>query len=266
MEPNKKRDLTSSKSMGWARFWGIFHVCLPTLIQLSSQESGKNGHFSGTLTLLKIGEGKNVGVTCYHVIDKFMDLLGADSEAILVIAGVKFDGVLDKLIDHSVSNDIAIIDLTEFPGLEDIGLGITPQFCEPPHWPPYSIVEEQITTLGGFPGQWRLEKGKKHFEYSTFGIAGELVNDVRDTSFKISLVDDRHLKTDLGYKTYNDLVHYGGLSGCPVFIQRELFIEIVGIVREGGDLFFEATRLDVFDENYQIFKFPVVVSKPLMLG
>lgn len=90
-----------------------FFFCVP--IQLSSQESGKNEHFSGTLTLLKIGQGKNVGVTCYHVIDKFMDLLGADSEAILVIAGVKFEGVLDKLIDHSVSNDIAIIDLTEFP-------------------------------------------------------------------------------------------------------------------------------------------------------
>mgnify|MGYP003113028971 CR=1 FL=1 len=241
-----------------------FFFCVP--IQLTAQESGKNESFSGTLTLLRIDEGKNVGVTCYHVIDKYIDLLGADSEAILVIAGVKFDGVLDRLIDHSVSNDIAIIDLSDFPPLKDIGLGITPQFCEPPRWPPYSLAEEQVTTLGGFPGQWRIEKGKKHFEYATFGIAGELVSDVRDTSFKVSLVDDRHLKTDLGHKTFNDLVHYGGLSGCPVFVQRELFVEIVGIVREGGDLFFEATRLDVFDSNYRIFKFPEATDRPLMLG
>lgn len=241
-----------------------FFFCVP--IQLSAQESGRNETFSGTLTLLKIGQGTTVGVTCYHVIDKFIDLLGVDSGASLVIAGIEFNHVLDYLIDHSVSNDIAIIDLSAFPPLEDIGLGITPQFCEPPRWPPHSIVEGQVTTLGGFPGQWRVEKGTRHYEYSTFGIAGELINDVRDNSFKVSLVDERHLKSDLGYKTLNDLVHYGGLSGCPVFIQRELFIEMVGIVREGGDLFFEATRLDVFDENYQIFKFPAVVSRPLMLG
>lgn len=240
-----------------------FFFCVP--IQLSAHESGKNETFSGTLTLLKIDQGKTVGVTCYHVIDKFIDLLGVDSGASLVIAGIKFSDILDSLIDHSVSNDIAIIDLSTFPPLKDIGLGITPQPCEPPHWPPSVIVEEQVTTLGGFPGQWRVEKGTKHYDYSTFGIAGELVNDVRDTSFKISLVDERHLKSDLGYKTFNDLVHYGGLSGCPVFIQRELFVEMVGIVREGGDLFFEATRLDVFDENYRIFKFPEAINKPLAL-
>lgn len=218
-------------------------------IQFEWISSGGTEIRNGSTFLVRQAD-KYLGITCEHVIDEYLSIKAEHEDAVCVIGGQPID-LIEMTIDTSSRKDLAIIDLDAFGEFPDIGLG------QPSYYgmddPFASVAATDVLIYGGFPGQWRVVSGVRQLEYSTFSLAGELAQDIRDCSFKISIEPESYRRTDLGFRTLNDLVGYGGLSGAPVFaIRGDTSIDPVGIIREGGDLFLVASRLDAISRDWRL--------------
>jgi len=156
------------------------------------------------------------------------------------VGNLKFDPV-SQTISESERFDLATIAFTKKQAEKITSDGeIGSCFFEPHSWPPEKVKKGDFIAFGGFPAVWRQQLSAKEFLFDTFSSGASPISAVRDDYFVCQFERENWIKPFDPYKK-DELHDLGGLSGAPVFIQRGLPWEFVGIVYEfssGYDLMY----------------------------
>ncbi len=91
---------------------------------------------------------------------------------------------------------------------------------EPHSWPPRPVSKDEVVSFGGFPGLWRDQVRRREFDFSSFSVAGSRVASLGDGYFVIQLEREFWIKS-FDYDNREDPHRLGGLSGAPVFSERQ---------------------------------------------
>jgi len=116
------------------------------------------------------------------------------------------------------------------------GYEIGSNFYHPPSWPPTNVKEGDIALFGGFPGIWRDQRSSINIDFYSFSIGGTAITSVSDEKY-ICQLEREYWVQNYGKFDSKMLGFFGGLSGGPVFIQRNINFELVGIVYECSETF-----------------------------
>jgi len=200
----------------------------------SKSKASKVNH--GTVTLLELKE-KPIAITCSHVLDEYRKI-SRDTEVVFQIGNLDFNP-LERIIDEYseldlVSIDLKGLDLNELKGAEDINSSL----FAPTSWPPGKMKAGDFVAFGGYPGTWRQSVSWNELIFDSYSSGACPVASVQENYFVCQFERDYWVET-MNAHGHNgmDLHNLGGLSGGPVFILRELFWEIVGIIYEFSSAF-----------------------------
>jgi len=200
----------------------------------SKNKASKINH--GTITLLEL-IGNPIALTCSHVLDEYRKI-HKDSKVSFQIGNLDFDP-LERIIDESSELDLVSIDLkglnlNELKGTEEINSS----FFTPTSWPPGKIKAGDFVAFGGYPGTWRRNVSRYELIFDSYSSGACPVASVQKDYFVCQFEREYWIET-LNKHGHNgmDLHNLGGLSGGPVFILRELFWELIGIIYEFSSAF-----------------------------
>jgi hypothetical protein len=191
---------------------------------------------SGTVSLVDLGNGP-MAVTCSHVLDGYRQRAKEDPRTIFQIGNLKLNP-LEIIIDESEQLDLVTIDLRG-KKIDEIASGreTVSYFFHPRHWPPQDIIEGDVVAFGGFPGIWRQRSSADEFAFVSFSSGASFVTSVRDEYFVCQLEREHWIEPQEHYlrpldvgTNPKDLYDFGGLSGGPVIIVREVYWDFVGII------------------------------------
>jgi len=187
--------------------------------------------YSGTITFIKIEEAL-VGITCSHVIEEYVRR-NKDGDCIFQIGNLEFSP-LERILDQSSTFDIVTIDLEGIDVTQPLNASkIGTHFFNPLYWPPKPIKIGDYVALGGFPGEWRECPSWNSIVCNAWSNGGTEVSSIRDQYFICQFkrefwVEPLHYH----YRDGLNLKELGGLSNGPVFINRGLYWELIGIIYE----------------------------------
>lgn len=187
----------------------------------------------GSISLLKLG-GRQLGLTNYHVVERFHQRQAASQQLFCQIGNVRIDPV--RLHSYSQPLDLAVLDLSEVNAakLDRIG-DISRLFHDPHVWPPQMPQAGEFALLGGFPVTKRTELGPLHFEFGAFSSGATLIHSVQPDVITCRIeIDECVISFDRDGKGLEDLP---GISGSPVMVARQLgsgitVFELIGVVFE----------------------------------
>ena len=212
---------------------------------------------NGTVSFVKIGN-RSFGITCHHVIDKYINYKKQHDDVIFNIGTVELDPVA-QLFDSDKKIDIALIELTnnQIKHLTSNGK-IGSQVYKPAKWPPTQPQKGEYVIFGGFPGSLRVVESFNEIVFYSWSSGGSRIDSTSDERF-ISAFEREYWIRSFGQKHLLDLKSLGGMSGGPAFIKRDLHFEFVGIITDYQDnydaVFFASAQ--TITENGQITKAPV---------
>lgn len=185
----------------------------------------------GTITLLELG-GKQIALTCSHVLKKYGEI-SDDSSTVFQIAGGELDP-LERIIDESPDLDLVSIDLSNLDVDELVqGEEIGSCFFVPPYWPPKQLQSGDFVAFGGFPGKWRQYPSWDEIVFESWSSGACRVASVRGEHFVCQFEREYWVESfNLPGREGMQLDDIRGLSGGPVFIHRGLYWEFVGVIYE----------------------------------
>lgn len=185
---------------------------------------------NGTASLIEFG-GEPIAITCSHVLEEYRKRLQINENTYLQIGGLEIDP-LQNLVDESDEEelDLATISLSN-KNLAEIHDGSEIGSCiiRPTVWPPADVAEGDYVAFGGFPGLWRDRPTPTDFVFSSFSNGACRVAAVGGDYFVVQFERENWIQS-FAYDKREDLYALGGLSGGPVFINRHLHLEFVGII------------------------------------
>ncbi len=186
--------------------------------------------FNGTVTLVQLPVGP-VAITCEHVVRAALAAHVQDPNSLFQIGDVVID-LKHQLIDLSEYRDIATIRIEErqIAGLlagEEIGTAL----FAPVTWPPPRPTEHDYVAFGGFPGALREVTSFQDVVFGTWSSGASKVHSSSERQFATQLERDRW-ECAYGNQTHLALADFGGMSGGPVFVMRDLYWDLVGVVKE----------------------------------
>lgn len=185
---------------------------------------------NGTVCLVDLGCGP-IAITCSHVLEEYKRKLEKNEQTIFQIGDLEVEP-LKKLIDESKALDLATINLNG-ENLEKIANGeeIGACFFRPVRWPPNEIKEGDFVAFGGFPGRWRQQPVRGEIVFASFSIGACRVASVMEDHI-VCQFEREYWVSSMNTRPGEELRDLGGLSGAPVFILRDLYWELIGIVYE----------------------------------
>lgn len=197
---------------------------------------------TGTATLVQLPIGA-VAITCDHVVREALAAQAVDSDTLFQIG----DAVVElrkQLIDSNQERDIAIIGIADSQ-LDALlaGDGIGTSLFAPVTWPPPRPTEQDYVAFGGFPGSLREVASFQDLVFGTWSSGASKVDSSNERHFATLFQRDNWEKA-YGTTKHLTLAELGGMSGGPVFILRDFYWDLVGIVKEyheAYDLMFFAT-------------------------
>lgn len=185
---------------------------------------------SGTISIIDLGEGP-FAVTCEHVIAGYCEMKEIHNNLVFQIGNIEINP-LEQLIDKNARLDLATIRLSE----EQIK-SITPEgeigscVFRPKAWPPETLKEGEFVSFGGFPGSLRTVVSFDEYIFDSWSCGGSKVFSVSEGQFVSVFERELWVKT-FGAAHNLTIDSLGGLSGGPVFINRGLYSDFVGIVSQ----------------------------------
>ncbi len=185
----------------------------------------------GTVTLLEL-DGRSLAVTCSHVLDAYRKISN-EFDTIFQIGAVELNP-LERIIYESKEFDLVSIDLQSIKK-EDLinGEEVGSCFFVPPYWPPNEITTGYYVTFAGFPGRWRNHLSWHEIIFDSFSSGACLVASVQEDHFVCQFEREYWVESfNLYGRNGIGLDDIRGLSGGPVFIYRDLYWELVGIIYE----------------------------------
>ncbi len=185
----------------------------------------------GTVTFLEL-DGRPLAVTCSHVLDAYREISN-ECDTIFQIGATVFNP-LERIIYESKELDLVSIDLQNIKKENLInGQEVGSCFFVPPYWPPNEITRGDFVAFAGFPGRWRNYLSWYEISFDSFSSGACLVASVQEDYFVCQFEREYWVES---FNTYGrngmELDDIRGLSGGPVFIYRELYWELVGIIYE----------------------------------
>ncbi len=112
---------------------------------------------------------------------------------------------------------------------EDIGS----EFFIPPRWPPEKIKTGEYVAFGGYPGKWRHYLSWNEIVFDSWSSGGSQISSVGEKHFVCQFEREFWVES-FNIHGYDGLAfdELGGLSGGPVFIHRNIYWELIGIIYE----------------------------------
>lgn len=190
---------------------------------------------NATATLVDFGRGP-MAITCFHVLDVYRKELNEDNQMIFQIGNLKIDP-LNKIIDECERLDLVTIDL-KGENTQEIGDGgeISSCFFSPVSWPPQGIKNGDFVAFGGFPGRWRQHLSQKEVMFDSFSSGACAVASVREDTI-VCQFEREYWVYSFNLRPGEELHDIGGLSGAPVFIWRDLYFELIGIIYQFSEAY-----------------------------
>lgn len=190
---------------------------------------------NATATLVDFGRGP-MAITCFHVLDVYRKELNEDNQMIFQIGNLKIDP-LNKIIDECERLDIVTLDL-KGENTQEIGDGgeISSCFFSPVSWPPQGIKNGDFVAFGGFPGRWRQHLLQKEVMFDSFSSGACAVASVREDTI-VCQFEREYWVYSFNLRPDEELHDIGGLSGAPVFIWRDLYFELIGIIYQFSEAY-----------------------------
>lgn len=192
---------------------------------------------NGTVCFFNSGEKKFM-VTNNHVIEEFEKIKSTNTNAVFILSGAGFETQYEsidatnwKIIDREKNHlDLITIEIPHDIDLTKHGK----KMFSPSTWLTERIVKDEVVCFLGYPGELR-EFTDENMDLSL--MVGVLnCTTVNERGFTI--VDENNerkvYKFDQAIDTSN-LKTLGGMSGTPVFTQRNGDFEIKGIIYESND-------------------------------
>jgi hypothetical protein len=189
-------------------------------------------YHTATATLIDLGCGP-LAVTCAHVIRQYLKQWRG-GQAVLRIGNVRV--LASQLCSIGEDVDLATIRLTDEQAAELVGEdGIATQFYTPTRWPPDPAKAGEWAAIGGFPAPWRIKRSEsREMRFHYYGIGATSVTSASARQFGCRF-EREHWIWITHPGELPDLTTLGGLSGGPVFVERHLHRELVGIVSDFRD-------------------------------
>lgn len=185
---------------------------------------------SATMTLIELDVP--IGLTCVHVLAEFERLTAAHGRAGCQLGNVDFP-LAANLIEANEDLDVATfslegVDLGKVHSGAPKGFGIH----VPPNWPPRCASEGDRTSLGGFPGRFRREEGDRGLVFPTFSVYGTPVAVSEPDRILVRFEREYWVAAEGDLEVARSTKALGGLSGGPVFVERNLHFEFAGIATD----------------------------------
>lgn len=219
---------------------------------------------SGTGSLVNLGQGP-LCITCYHVLAEYRRRRAEGERVLFMVGNVEVDP-LGQLIDQNERLDLAVIRVsadqakTLASKKDDIGT----RFFQPKDWPPPPLKEGEFIAFGGYPAALRILKSFDEIHFLSWSSGASMVHSVSDYQF-LSAFEREQWVTSFGAPNGMDLNALGGMSGGPAFVQRGLYWDFVGIVKEHNasydSMFFASVRWIRPERNNRSACAITVVSK-----
>lgn len=191
---------------------------------------GETKRNNGSGCLLRLN--KDLLITNAHVIKAALK-----TDRVLV-GKVEIYEIKKKVLDIDEDLDLAVIDLSD--GLNEELEDTNKMFFEPKIWPPLKPEREDLVYIVGFPGVFREDE--ETFTSVHYAAIHENIVDVTDRRM-ISQFTRENWKNVLGPKDVEDLTRLGGLSGGPVFMNRDGQADLVGFTFEDGGSLFDGVKI-----------------------
>jgi hypothetical protein len=183
-----------------------------------------------TTTLVDLGHGP-LAVTCAHVITRYLEMWKA-GQASLRIGNIRVSP--SQLAGEGRGDiDLATIRLLDEQAADLVSEdGIAVQFYRPTRWPPDPAKEGESVAIGGFPFEWRQKRSEtREIILNAYGIGATPVTSASERQFGCRFEREHWIWMSRNAELA-DLTMLGGLSGGPVFAERHLHRELVGIVSD----------------------------------
>lgn len=189
---------------------------------------------NATVSLVDTGQ-KKLFITCYHVWSAFQEIKHRETNINLWLYtghGKRIVNFNDaKLIDGDRNNlDIAILDFWS----KDIFQDNNKRFYEASEWPLPPPSKGDIIGFWGYPGIHRSVHNSGEGIVSGGVLFFDFVSSVTERYIRFSDEDKIRMVTEYipGAKSLTSL---GGISGSPVFVNRNNKFELIGFAQEAGD-------------------------------
>lgn len=199
---------------------------------------------NGSVSLVDLGDGP-LAITCEHVIAGYIDMAKKHDNLVFQIGSVEINP-LEQLVEKNARLDLATIRLTA----EQVKL-ITSEgeigscVFRPKAWPPEPLQKGQFVAFGGFPGYLRTVESFDEYIFGSWSCGASEISSVSDGQF-VSAFEREYWVKSFGAEHHMNIDALGGLSGGPVFINRGLYWDFVGIVsqyHENFDAMFFASTM-----------------------
>ena len=199
---------------------------------------------SGTITFVDLGAGP-FGITCQHVIACYRKMRESMEEVVFQIGGVEIDP-LSQLVDENPKIDLATIGLTtELARAIGSDGEIGSCVFRPRTWPPPVLKVGDYVAFGGFPASLKRVISFDELVFGSLSNGASQISSVSDFQF-VSKFDREYWVVAFGGERHLTSKAFGGMSGGPAFIHRELYWDLVGIVSEYSEAYdvvrFASTR------------------------
>jgi len=189
---------------------------------------------SGSGALISTGQ-RDLLITCHHVWMKFLEFRASNKDAVIGMGrgtSLEVAEITDlAVVDSYKALDLAIIDLTD-TGILD---GTSKRYVSSPDWPPQRPEVGEFLVAMGFPGSERcaIDEGR-NIRFRSTTLMDYIVS-VSDRHVAVADEDGVREIFSTIYEEMPEGFSFGGMSGCPAFVNRNGGLEFSGILYESDD-------------------------------
>lgn len=228
--------LSDEEKGRWALIsqFSLFHGG-PVFFGLPPDKSQSPKISNGTMTFIDLGQGP-IGITCSHVIQGYREKFRDDSGIIFQIGQDLRFNPLEYLISDNPRLDLATFDLRGGRLAKALSTEPPGNLCwRPKFWPPRMVAEgDVIMSLGGFPGVLRMAISWDEIMFAAVTHGMSPVTSATDEYFVCRFEHESWINVSGAPESSLEFNDFGGMSGGPVFIARESYLEFVGVISRYG--------------------------------
>jgi hypothetical protein len=211
--------------------WMLSRHTLPLALKLDSGDLPWERVERATLTLIWTGY-RHVFVTCYHVLNRLLELRKRNPSAEMVAYTGSGNGLMELTGFRLIDADQRSLDVALFGGLEDRVSLPGLQFIDYHSSYLADPVPGDFASIVGYPGaNINVTTSKASFGYMHLGLPVSCASDKR-----IVLADEHGTRDFRHYENPTCRgIPLGGLSGSPAFVYRNGQPRFVGVVTDSSD-------------------------------
>jgi hypothetical protein len=177
-------------------------------------------------------------VTNYHVVNEYLRIKNTNPKAIMLLSGLDSGNGSEsinisqwKIIDSNEKLDLATIQIPYDFLLSNYGR----ETFKPKYWPSKRPNIDDIVCFVGYPGELRYFT-EEEMTISPFPSVLNVTSISEQNIYIVDESNERKIYVFLKELKEEDLKTLGGLSGSPIFTQRDGEFEVIGVFYESfGD-------------------------------